>query len=151
MFYPFYVFYDVISPKFTEFLKFILTQDPIKIAVGVTLAYAVSKLVSEINVGVLTPLIKIITKSKLNFTIKGVEFDFGKVLEQIILLILILVVIYFLIIVPINKLKQKYNIDQQTLACPYCTTLINPGATRCPACTSIIGIIPSSSSENEKR
>ena len=151
MYSPFYVFYDVISPAITNILKFVLLQDPVKIAIGVTLAYAFSKLVMQLNTGLITPLVKtfirLVSKSEFKFTIKGVNYDFGGIIEQLIMLILVLIIIYYLIIVPVNKLKQKYNIDQQTLSCPFCTTLINPGATRCPSCTSDLKNVPPSSSE----
>jgi len=134
----------VVSPAFENILKFILLQDPIKIAVGVTLAYVLSKLVVKISDGILAPfiriLIKMISKSEFTFKLGDSTFKFGTVIEQLLIFILYIFILYFLFIVPVNNLSIKYNINQKTVGCPFCMTLINPNATRCPSCTSRLNI-----------
>ena len=134
------VFYDQTSKGFTNVLKFLLVQDPIKVAVGMALGLSVKTLFTHLTDELVKPLVHIIigfiSKSGLNFSIFGQTFGIGNVVEQSIIFILFLSLLFFGFVNPIDKLRAKYNLDQKTSACPYCRTLINPEATRCPACTS---------------
>ena len=139
---PYEYLLDGISPAFTNILKFLLIQDPVKIAVGFALGLSISNVFTEIIGNLIKPIIHLIlhffSKSGFNYNILGTSFNIGNMFEQIIIFFIFILVLYYGFIVPINNLKTKYNITQQTFKCPYCTTLISPTATRCPACTSDI-------------
>ena len=138
----FNVFFDTISPSFTKLLKFILIQDPIKIAVGMALGLAISKLFTELIGDFVTPLISgflhVFSKTGFNYTLGGFEYKFGNILQCVIIFSIFLTILFFGFVQPIENLRKKYNIDQKTVGCPYCTTLISPLASRCPSCTSEI-------------
>lgn len=138
----FKVFFDTISPSFTKLLKFILIQDPVKIAVGMALGLAISKLFTELIGDFISPAITgflhIFSKTGFNYTLGGFEYKFGNVLQSLIIFAIFLGILFFGFVQPVDELRKKYNIEQKTVGCPYCTTLISPLATRCPACTSEI-------------
>lgn len=137
---PIQLFYDNISPEFMNILKFILIQDPVKIAIGMALGLSISKIFTEIIGDLIKPLIhvflNIFSKTGFNYIFYGSAFNIGAVIEQLIIFVIFIVLLYYVFVLPINKLKVKYNIEQKTVTCPYCTTLINPLAIKCPACTS---------------
>ena len=132
--------FDNISPAFTNILKFLLVQDPVKIAIGLALGFSLSKIFTEVISDLITPLIHIFlhffSESGFNYNILGSSFNIGKIFEQLIVFFIFIIVLYYGFVVPINKLKEKYNIEQKSVQCPYCKTLINNLATKCPACTS---------------
>ena len=138
----FNIFFDTVSPFFTKLLKFILIQDPAKIAIGITLGFTISKLFNELTAGFISPFINGVLKSVsdtgFNYKIGNFDIKLGNILNSIIVFFIFLALLFFVFVEPIDKLRQKYNIDQNTVGCPYCTTLINPFASRCPACTSEI-------------
>jgi len=134
------VFYDKVSPSIINVLKFLLIQDPVKVAIGLALGMSLNNLFVGFSDDMIKPLVSIFSKSVsdtgLKFFAFGSTFNIGDLFQQIVTFIVFILCVYYLFVVPVNKLKQKYDIDQKTTSCPYCTTLINPNATRCPACTS---------------
>jgi len=138
----FNVFFDTVSPSFTNLLKFILIQDPVKVATGLSLGMAMSKLFNEFIAYFISPFISaffyLFSKTGFNYTIGGFTFKFGNMLQSIIIFCIFLAVLFFLFVGPIDNLRKKYNIEQKTVGCPYCTSLISPLASRCPSCTSEI-------------
>jgi len=134
------VFYDLTSQKFVDVLKFILVQDPIKVAIGMALGLSIKTMFTEVTDDIVKPFVHVVlnllSKTGFNYTLFGQKFGLGKIIEQIIVFVLFLMVLYYGFILPIDNLRKKYNIEQKTTPCPYCTTLISPEATRCPACTS---------------
>ena len=129
-----------IAPGLQNVLKFILIQDPIKIATGFTMGFFVNNLIQDFLNKIIKPLVTIIlgvfSTSHFAYTVSGQTFDVGSILTQLVIFIVFICIFYFGIVNPVDKLKQRYNIEQKTAACPYCKTIINPEATRCPACTS---------------
>jgi large conductance mechanosensitive channel len=129
-----------IAPGFQNVLKFILIQDPIKIATGFTMGFFVNNLIQNFLNNIIKPLVIIIlgvfSKSNFAYTVLGQTFDIGSILTQLVIFIVFICIFYFGIVNPVDKLKQRYNVEQKSVACPYCKTIINPEATRCPACTS---------------
>jgi large conductance mechanosensitive channel len=132
--------YNSSSPQLTNMLKFILYQEPIKVAMGAALGIAVMDLFNGFANNLAKPtihtVINKISSSGLSYTFLGSEINFGTILEKIIIFILFLILFYYAFVIPINKLRVKYNIDLRTKVCPYCATFINPYATKCPSCTS---------------
>ena len=134
------IFYDRLSKSSMDILKFLLIQDPVKLAIGVVFGMAISRVflafITDIISPLLTGLLRTVSSTGFNYNINGAEFKFGNTIEQIVAFIIICCLLYYLVVLPINKLKVKYNIEQRTTPCMYCKTLINPLATRCPNCTS---------------
>ena len=132
--------FKYLSPKLKNVLNFILVQDPVKVAVGLSLGLALTKIFTEIIDGTIRPLVqvflKLFSESGFKYVLSGSTFDIGKVLEQLIAFFIFIIVLYYGFVEPINNLKKEYNIDQKTKQCEYCKLLINPNATRCPNCTS---------------
>ena len=115
-----------IQESLNNLIKFILLQDPVKIAIGFALGMAFSKIGLSIISDVINPIV--------HFNLS--EFNFKDIIEQIITLFIFIIILYYLVIVPINNLQKKYNIGIKTAMCPYCKSLINPSATKCSSCTS---------------
>ncbi len=65
----------------------------------------------------------------------AVTLNYGVFVNTVISFIIIALVI-FLIIKGINSLKKKEEAKVITKSCPYCFSVINLEATRCPNCTS---------------
>ena len=115
-----------IQESLNNLIKFILLQDPVKIAIGFALGMAFSKIGLSIISNVINPIVHF----------KLSEFKFKDIIEQIITLFIFILILYYFVIVPINNLKDRYNINVKTAMCPYCKSLINPSATKCSSCTS---------------
>ena len=132
--------YTKISPSLEKVLRFILIQDPIKIATGFTLGYFTNNLISKMLNNIVKPIvymvISLFSKSGFIFTVLGQSINIGAVLSEIILFTTFIFILYYGFVSPIDNLKERYNIDQKIVHCPYCKTLIDPDATRCPSCTS---------------
>ena len=132
--------YSDVSPQFQNVLKFILIQDPIKIATGFTMGFFVNNLIQNFLNNIVKPFVIImlgaVSSSKFAYTIAGQTFDIGSIVTQLVLFVVFITIFYFGFVNPVDKLKQRFNIEQRSKACPYCKTLINPEASRCPACTS---------------
>ncbi len=126
--------------KIDNLLKFIISQDPVKIAIGISLGIVFTQLSVSIISDIVNPIVNIITKlilkNGLKFKINDSEFNFNGVIEKLITFIIFTIIIYYIIIIPIVKLKDKYNINTESSQCPYCKTLINRNSSRCSACTS---------------
>ena len=138
----FNIFFDTVSPSLTKLLKFILIQDPIKIAIGMSLGLTISRLFNELTGDFISPLIngvfKSVSDTGFNYKVGNFDIKLGNILNSVIVFGIFLAVLFFVFVEPIDKLRKKYNIQQKTVGCPYCTTLISPLASRCPACTSEI-------------
>jgi len=132
--------FDNVGPQVSNILKFVLTQDPIKVAIGMSLGLAFTKVGTSVIDSFIKPLVQIFlhlfSKSGFTYNIYGVTFSIGSIIEQIIVFIIFITLLYYFVIIPVGNLKAKYNINVQTSTCPYCYTLVNPEATRCQACTS---------------
>jgi len=102
------------------------------------LGLAISNLFTGIISGAISPsihsLLYYFSETGFNYA----HFKFGSILEQVIIFVIFIIVLYYGFVLPVDNLKEKYNIEQKTVACPYCMSLINPLATRCPNCTSQI-------------
>jgi len=137
---PFGFIYDDLSPILQNVLKFVLIQDPVKIATGFIIGASINKLFQVFLESLVKPFLFVIllflSKSGFRYTVAGQTFDVGSLIIEIFLFIIFMVIFYYLFVGPIETLKEEYNIEQKTIDCPYCMTLINPSATRCPACTS---------------
>ncbi len=121
-------------------LKYYIEQDPIKIAVAMSLGIVFTQLSVGIISDVVKPIVSIIAKviftNGFKVRISSNEFNFDDIIIKFITFIIFIIIIYFLIIVPLEKIKRKYNINTNKSQCTYCRTIIDSNATRCPFCTS---------------
>lgn len=122
-----------------NFLKFILLQDSIPVAIGFAIATAFTVLAGSVSSDVIKPFIDLFLPAhKFIFKYHGSQFDFGNLLVQIITFVLFLLIIYYLIISPLEKTRNNFGIGNDTVPCPYCRTVINPEATLCHGCGSVL-------------
>ena len=118
--------YKKISPSLEKVLRFVLIQDPIKIATGFTLGYFTNNFIREILNNIVKPIvymvISLFSDSGFVYSVFGQTINIGIVLTEIVLFTTFIVILYYGFVSPIDNLKQRYNIDQKTIQCPYCKT-----------------------------
>ena len=135
---------------FEEFKKFISRGNVMDMAVGVIIGGAFTAIVNSLVNDIFMPLLSLITGG---FDIAGMSVSFGvgdnaatlnygAFLSAVINFLLIALVI-FCIIKAMNTAKDKMLKKQEeeapaptTKKCPYCMSVIDIQATRCPHCTS---------------
>ena len=95
------------------FKEFILRGSAIDLAVGVVIGAAFTAVVNSLVTGLLDPLVSaIFGKPNLDevgtFTINNAHFSIGIILTALLNLVLIALAVYFVIIVPMNRFREKY-------------------------------------------
>src|SRR5919202_794871 len=127
------------------FKKFILRGNVVDLAVGIVIGAAFTGVVQALVKDLITPLIGLFggnpDASNLVLTVGRARFPLGDFLNALISFLLIALVVYFLIVLPVNKLMDRYRPAPQpapTKDCPECTTKIPKAARRCPQCTAQI-------------
>ena len=124
-----------------DYKKFALKGNVMDLAIGMVMGSAFTAIVNSIVESLISPLIGALTSnvdlSDLSFTIKGVSFGYGAVLNSIISFLIISIVL-FIVVKALTKANKKQEIkeDVTTKECPYCCSTIPIKATRCPNCTS---------------
>ncbi len=123
------------------FKKFLLRGNVVDLAVGIVIGGAFGSIVQALVKDIITPLISIVagraTVSALTVTIAGRRLLLGNVLDAVISFLLIAAVVYFLVVLPVNKLMDRYSPAPQpapTKDCPECLSAIPREARRCRAC-----------------
>jgi large conductance mechanosensitive channel len=94
------------------FRDFLMRGNVVDLAVAVVIGAAFGAVIKAFTDGLLNPLIAaIFGKKNLDsvgtFTINGADFSIGVVLTALINFSIIAAVIYFLVVVPMNKLKER--------------------------------------------
>ncbi|MGY0024595.1 large conductance mechanosensitive channel protein MscL [Streptomyces sp. cg35] len=131
----------------TGFKDFILRGNIVSMAVGLAVGSAFTALVTAFTAAFITPLLGWATGSIGNyseayFTLEGVKFPYGKLINAGIAFLITAAVLYFVIIVPMVKLQARadrnkpVDIKAAVRDCPRCFSQIPGIATRCPNCTS---------------
>lgn len=120
-----------------EFKEFALKGNAIALAVGVVMGAAFNSIITAIVDGIFTPLFGLllggIDLSQSVFTVAGVPFSWGLVVDAIIKFIAVAIALFLVVKVLARFSKEP---DPTTRPCPYCFTDIEKAASRCPACTS---------------
>ena len=135
---------------FQEFKEFITKGNIMDMAVGIIMGTAFTAIVSSLVDDIISPLLGLIVGinfSDLKGTVGDVTFTYGNFIMAVINFFLIALVM-FLLIKALMKFQaasdKARGIDRtETLAtkeCPYCKTEIALEATRCPNCTSDLGV-----------
>ncbi|HEY7066957.1 MAG TPA: large conductance mechanosensitive channel protein MscL [Chloroflexota bacterium] len=127
------------------FKKFIVRGNVVDLAVGVVIGAAFNGVVQALVKDLITPLIGLFggnpDASNLLLTVGRARFALGDFVNALISFLLIALVVYFLIVLPVNRLMDRYRPAPQpapTKDCPECTSRIPKAARRCPQCTAQI-------------
>src|SRR5918911_2423887 len=125
------------------FKKFLLRGNVVDLAVGVIIGAAFGDVVKALVKDIFQPLIQAFggqpNAEGLTFTVGRATFQVGDLINAIISFLLIAFVVYFFVVLPVNKLMDKYKPQPQpapTKECPECTNKIPKAARRCPECTA---------------
>jgi large conductance mechanosensitive channel len=125
------------------FKKFLLRGNVVDLAVGVVVGAAFGNVVQAIVKDILNPIISALggagDASGLTVTAGGITFPIGDLINALISFLLIALVVYFVVVLPVNKLMDRYKPQPQpapTKDCPECTNKIPKAARRCPACSA---------------
>ncbi|MFL5799787.1 MAG: large conductance mechanosensitive channel protein MscL [Actinomycetota bacterium] len=125
-----------------EFRDFAFKGNLVELAVAFILGVAFATLVTATVDNILTPIIAAIFGqpdfSSLHFTINKSAFTYGAWLNAVIAFLLTAFVL-FLVVKAYNRRKQPES-PAPVRECPFCKTTIPEAATRCPACTSDVGV-----------
>lgn len=130
-----------VGKELNGFKKFLVRGNVVDLAVGVVIGAAFSTVIQAVVSGVLTPLIGLFggtpNLATWNQTIANQQFRFGDVLNALISFLLIAAVVYFLVVLPVNRLMDRYRPEpnpEPTKDCPECLSAILEAARRCRAC-----------------
>ena len=135
---------------FQEFKEFITKGNIMDMAVGIIMGTAFTAIVTSLVEDIISPLLGLIVGinfSELKGTVGDVTFTYGNFIMAVINFFLIALVM-FLLIKALMKFQaasdRARGIDRtetlSTKECPYCKTEIALEATRCPNCTSELGV-----------
>ncbi len=95
------------------FKNFILRGNVLDLAVGVIIGAAFNGVVQALVKDLLTPIIGIFGKtgdfSTLTFTIRGSVFMYGDFINNLISFVLVAAAVYFFVIVPMNKVMERFK------------------------------------------
>ncbi|HWH30906.1 MAG TPA: large conductance mechanosensitive channel protein MscL [Mycobacteriales bacterium] len=126
------------------FKKFLLRGNVVDLAVAFVIGAAFAAIVTAFVAAFITPLVGVATGatgdfSAETFTVADVTFPYGQFVQALLSFLLIAAVVYFLIVLPVNRLMERYKtepeVDAETKQCPECLSNIPVPASRCAFCT----------------
>jgi large conductance mechanosensitive channel len=127
--------------ELSGFKKFLLRGNVVDLAVGIVIGAAFGNVVQALVKDLITPLLGVFggqpDLSALTVTVAGQQFQLGNILNALLTFLLIAAVVYFLVVLPVNKLMDRYRPEPPpapTRDCPECLSKIPQGARRCRAC-----------------
>jgi large conductance mechanosensitive channel len=128
-----------------EFKDFALKGNVLNLAVGVIIGAAFQGVVSSLTENILSPIIGLLTRQNfdsLMFEVLGITLKYGAFITSVINFIIMAFVVFLLVRI-MNKLltigQEKHTAPLTKKKCNYCFSEIDINATRCPACTSLLG------------
>lgn len=138
------------SNFFKEFKEFITKGNIMDMAVGIVMGTAFVAIVTSLVDDIISPLLGLIVGvnfSDLKGTVGDVTFTYGNFIMAVINFLLIALVM-FLLIKALMKMQQARDKitgkvkeeEVTTKTCEFCKTEIAIDATRCPNCTSQLGV-----------
>lgn len=138
------------SNFFKEFKEFITKGNIMDMAVGIVMGTAFVAIVTSLVDDIISPLLGLIVGvnfSGLKGTVGDVTFTYGNFIMAVINFLLIALVM-FLLLKALMKMQQARDKitgkvkeeEVTTKTCEFCKTEIAIDATRCPNCTSQLGV-----------
>ena len=125
------------------FRKFILRGNVVDLAVGIVIGAAFGNVVQALVKDLITPLIGafggVPDFSSLTLTVGAAQLLIGDFLNALISFLLIAAVVYFLVVLPVNRLMDRYRPEPKpapTKDCPECLSKIPQEARRCSQCAA---------------
>ena len=112
------------------FLQFILADNITTTSIALFVALSFNTIITSISTGVISPSLSYFSKARKPFSI-------APIFSNTFLFILTGIFVYFLLIIPLNQLTKDLNLIKN-VRCPYCMSMINENASKCPSCTSTI-------------
>jgi large conductance mechanosensitive channel len=101
------------SAEIGGFKKFLLRGNVVDLAVGVVIGAAFGSVIQAFVKDIINPLISAfgggLDPSGMSWTVGRVTFPIGDLLNALISFLLIALVVYFLVVVPVNKLMDRYK------------------------------------------
>jgi large conductance mechanosensitive channel len=123
------------------FRKFLVRGNVVDLAVGIVIGAAFTAIVTALVDNVITPLIAVFgglpDVSRWGWTVRGQPILIGPVINAIITFLITAAVVYFLVVLPINRLMDRYKPEPKpapTKDCPECLSAIPEAARRCREC-----------------
>jgi large conductance mechanosensitive channel len=130
------------------FRKFLLRGNVVDLAVGIVIGVAFGAVVTAFVKAFITPLVGLLAGAAGDFSNSGffvhhsgksVLFPYGAFVNALVAFVLIAAVVYFLVVVPVNRLMERFRPTPEqpapTQDCPYCISSIPVAATVCAFCT----------------
>ena len=93
------------------FKEFMMRGNVVELAVAVVMGAAMTALVASFSAAFLNPLITLATGGAEvggEFTVNGVVFPYGVFLNGILVFFLTALAVYFVIVLPMNKLRERF-------------------------------------------
>ena len=125
------------------FKKFILRGNVVDLAVGVVIGAAFGAVVQALVKDLIMPLLGLFGGqpdfSNYVVTVGSARLLVGDFLNALLAFLLLALVVYFLVVLPVNKLMERYHPAPEpapTKECPECTSKIPEAARRCSNCTA---------------
>lgn len=126
------------------FREFIMRGNAIDLAVGVVIGAAFGAVVNSLVADIITPIISAIAKvpdfAQLSVTVNDSTIAYGNLLNAVIAFLLMAIAIYFFVIVPMNKLLDKFKKPEAPThkECEECLSQVPIAARRCANCAQPI-------------
>ena len=129
-----------------EFRDFLLRGNVIDLAVAVVIGAAFGAVITSFVGDILTPLLGLLgipDFKDLSVQASDATIRYGLFLNALVTFALIALAIFLFVVKPVNAINARRagtaEGEPTTKACPFCTSDIPVGATRCPMCTSQLG------------
>jgi large conductance mechanosensitive channel len=118
-------------------LEDLARSDLMTVALGLLIALAAFELVKAIVENLIMPIVfALFGQSEfpfLSFAIANTEFAYGFVISAAIAFAIVC-----LLVIPLWKVRRRYESESGTRDCPECLTPIPSAAKRCPECTAVV-------------
>jgi large conductance mechanosensitive channel len=130
-----------VGKELGSFRKFLLRGNVVDLAVGIVIGAAFTSIVQALVKDIITPIIGIFggmpDLSNWTISVAGQQLLLGNVLNAVISFLLVAAVMYFLVVLPVNRLMDRYKPEPKpapTKDCPECLSAIPEAARRCREC-----------------
>jgi large conductance mechanosensitive channel len=123
------------------FKKFLVRGNVVDLAVGIVIGAAFTTVVQALVKDIITPIIGMFggvpDLSRWTISVAGQNLLIGDVINALISFLLIAAVVYFFVVLPVNRLMDRYRPEPKpapTKDCPECLSSIPQDARRCREC-----------------